>query len=57
MAKRLLNHAAALLLAACLAHTVASAETLPSAGAGDATAALLRERAMADSSAFKIVER
>lgn len=56
MAQRLLNHSAALLLAACLASPFVGAETLSAYAADEATAALLRERAMADSGAYKIVE-
>jgi len=56
MAQRLLNHSAALLLAACLASPFVGAETLPASAADEAIAALLRERAMADSGAYKIVE-
>ena len=56
MAQRLLNHSAAHLLAACLASPFVGAETLPASAADEAIAALLRERAMADSGAYKIVE-
>jgi carboxypeptidase Q len=56
MAQWLLNHSTALLLAACLASPFARAETLPAAAADEATAGLLRERALADSGAYKIVE-
>jgi hypothetical protein len=41
MAKRLLNCSTALLLAACLAHPVADAETQPAAAVAEATAAAL----------------
>jgi carboxypeptidase Q len=54
MATRLPNHCLALLLAACLVHPVANAEV--PAAANEATAALLRERALTDSGAFRIVE-
>ena len=56
MAQRLLNHCAALLLAACLASPFAGAETLPAPAADEATAGLLRERALGDGGAYKIVE-
>ncbi len=56
MARRLLNHSAAPLLAACLTSPFVGAEMLLASAADEATAGLLRERAMADSGAYKIVE-